>query len=105
MLIDGFQMAFGIKTGGRQRGTPNKRTVEVSDRLAALGCDPLEGMARLAMDDANSPEVRGRMFAELAQYMYPKRRATELSAEDKQQVIFRIGITPEERGVPDVKSK
>ncbi|MHB8698275.1 MAG: hypothetical protein ACYC9J_09680 [Sulfuricaulis sp.] len=36
-------------------------------------------MARLAMDEANPPELRGRMFAELAQYVAPKRRAMEIS--------------------------
>jgi hypothetical protein len=71
-----------MKTGGRQKGTPNRKTAEVAERLAALGCDPLEGLARLAMDPANSPELRGRMFAELAQYLHPKRKATELSGPD-----------------------
>ena len=75
-------MALGRKTGGRVAGTPNKRTVELASRLDALGCDPIEGMARLAMDEANPPELRGRMYAELAGYVYPKRKAIEHSAED-----------------------
>lgn len=62
-------------------GTPNKRTQDVIERLDALGCDPLEGMARLAMDEANAPELRGRMFAELAGYCYPKRKAVELAGD------------------------
>lgn len=72
-------MATGRKTGGRRVGTPNKRTAEVLARLTALGCDPIEGMAHLAMDKSNSPELRGRMFAELSGYCYPKRRAVEFS--------------------------
>jgi len=75
-------MARGFKTGGRTKGTPNRKTVEVVERLAALGCDPLEGMAALAMDASNPPELRGRMYAELAAYLYPKRKAVEHSAED-----------------------
>jgi hypothetical protein len=75
-------MARGRKTGGRTAGTPNKRTAEVVERLEALGCDPIEGMARLAMDAANAPELRGRMFSELAQYVAPKRKAIEHSAAD-----------------------
>ncbi|MEI7658898.1 MAG: hypothetical protein WCK33_12625 [Phycisphaerae bacterium] len=62
-------MALGFKTGGRTKGTPNKRTVEVMEKLEALGCDPIEGMARLAMDTSNPPELRGRMLSELAQYL------------------------------------
>ena len=38
-------------------------------------------MARLAMDPENSPELRGRMYSELAQYVYPKRKAIEHSGD------------------------
>lgn len=67
----------GCKTGGRRPGTANKATLDVQERLAALGCDPIEGMARLAMDLANDPALRGRMFAELAGYVAPKRKAVD----------------------------
>ena len=40
-------MALGRKTGGRVAGTPNKRTVEVIERLESLGCDPIAGMAKI----------------------------------------------------------
>jgi hypothetical protein len=66
---------------GRPKGALNKRTRDVIEKLAALHCDPIEGMARLAMDKANPPELRGRMFAELAQYIAPKRKAVEHSAD------------------------
>jgi hypothetical protein len=74
-------MAKGFKTGGRQAGTPNKATAAVQDRLAELGFDPLAAMVALANDPLNSPELRGRMAAELAGYLYPKRKAVELTAE------------------------
>lgn len=73
-------MDLRAKTGGRQKGTPNKRTVEVQERLEALGCDPIEGMARIAMDETAAIELRGRMYAELAQYVAPKRKAIEVEA-------------------------
>jgi len=38
------------KTGGRKKGTPNKKTQEVIDRLKELNCDPIEGMAKIAMN-------------------------------------------------------
>ena len=72
----------GERRGGRQKGTPNKQTVEVQQRLTELDCDPIEGMARIAMDASNPPELRGRMFAELASYVAPKRKAVELSGAD-----------------------
>lgn len=72
-------MTIGYKTGGRGLGTPNKRTAEVKERLEALGCDPIEGMARIAMDETVSAEIRGRMYSELAGYLYPKRKAIDHS--------------------------
>ena len=41
----------GERRGGRQKGTPNKKTQAVADTLAELGCNPIEGMARIAMDE------------------------------------------------------
>jgi hypothetical protein len=37
-------------------------------------------MAKLAMDKSNAPELRGRMYAELPQYIAPKRKALETRA-------------------------
>ena len=85
-------MALGRKTGGRLAGTPNRRTVEVLERLEVLGCDPIEGMARIAMDMTNPVEVRARMFAELAGYVAPKRRAVEHNGVGG----FRIVLSPTE---------
>ncbi len=82
----------GAKTGGREKGTPNKKTQAVIDKLAALDCDPIEGMARIALDDQNSPELRGRMFSELAQYIAPKRKAIEHSGEGGEPVTFVMNL-------------
>jgi hypothetical protein len=71
----------GERRGGRQRGAPNKRTLDVIERLAALHCDPITGMARIAMDEKAPLEIRARMYAELAQYIAPKRKALEHSAD------------------------
>lgn len=87
-------MAAKQKTGGRVAGTPNKRTSELKERLEALGCDPIEGMAQIAMDAATTPELRGRMFAELAGYLYPKRKAVEVKGDDGPSVIFQINTDP-----------
>ena len=49
----------GERRGGRRKGSPNRRTVEVAERLAALGCDPLEGMARIALGDVPCLTCKG----------------------------------------------
>lgn len=83
-------MANGRKTGGRMKGTPNRRTLLVEELLSHLECDPIEGMVRIAMDLSNPPELRGRMYAELAGYLYPKRKATEIKLEDGPRVTFLL---------------
>lgn len=85
-------MANGFKTGGRTTGTPNKATQLIVDKLEALGCDPINGMAQIALDKSNAPELRARMFAELAQYIAPKRKAVEIDTGDAHHVVFNIGI-------------
>jgi len=70
-------MALGHKTGGRSRGVPNRRTQEAAQILDELGCNPVRGMAEIAMSESHPVELRARMFMELAHYMYPKRRAID----------------------------
>ena len=84
------------KTGGRVSGTPNKKTDELAAKLADLGCDPIEGLARIAEDPATKPELKIRCYAELAQYVHPKRKAMELGSgkdgEPLKIVVERIGM-------------
>ena len=68
------------KTGGRTLGTPNKKTQVLIERLEALDCDPIEGLVRIAQDEKISTELRVRCYAELAQYVYPKRKAVDVQA-------------------------
>ena len=83
----------GEHRGGRRAGTPNKATLDVITKLQALGCDPIEGMARIAMDESNAPELRGKMFAELAGYIAPKRKAIDHSSDDGSMASKMTGIT------------
>jgi hypothetical protein len=69
------------KAGGRVKGTPNKRTQDVIERLNELGCDPIEGMAKIAAQAMTEGELMlaGQMYKELAQYVAPKRKAIEMT--------------------------
>lgn len=66
---------------GRPAGSKNKRTQEIEDKLAALNCDPIEGMAMIAVDPTSGPELKFQCFKELAQYVAPKRKAVEMDIE------------------------
>ena len=97
------------KTGGRQRGTPNKVTRSVIEKLEALGCDPIEGLARIAMQPSTSIPDKIRCYLELAQYVYPKRKPLEVS-DDQDPVISVTTIVDssnnfsEGAGEPDPQS-
>ena len=79
------------KTGGRQRGTPNRATQELAEKLEALGCDPIEGMARLAMAAETAPALKVKCYAELAQYVHAKRKAVELGPDGESgEIVFRL---------------
>ena len=85
-------MARGRKTGGRVAGTPNRRTEELVTRLEALGVDPVSGLAMIANDPTASLDLKARVQMELLGYMYPKRRAIDVSGPTQQAVSIRIGI-------------
>ncbi len=58
----------------RTKGSLNKRTQEVIDRLNELGFDPIQGMVQIANEARQQGDLAlsGAMCKELAQYMYPK---------------------------------
>lgn len=76
-------MAAGVKTGGRQKGTPNKVTQDIQAKLDALGCDPIQGMAEIAAEARRTGDLNlaGTMYKELAQYVAPKRKAVEVQGD------------------------
>ena len=63
----------------RRRNAPVPADADVDEQLRKLNCDPIAGMAKLTQDDAVPVVLRARMFAELATYIAPRRKAMELS--------------------------
>jgi hypothetical protein len=61
-------MTIGHKTGGRQKGTPNKATQYIETRLAELGCDPLANLVAIANDPATPITARIRVNHILLQF-------------------------------------
>jgi hypothetical protein len=64
-----------------------KRILAVAEKIEARGCDPIEGMARIAMDENTELSLRAQMYKELAQYVAPKRKAIEVRDEAGQSFI------------------
>jgi hypothetical protein len=53
-------------------------------------------MARIAMNQKNPVELRARMFAELSQYVAPKRKALDHKGDDGmiEALLARIDASP-----------
>lgn len=64
-------MALGRKTGGRKKGTPNKRP-SVTELIAQSGMDPIQKMMDLMMNSLDE-NIQLQSAKELAQYVYKKR--------------------------------
>ena len=77
----------GERRGGRQKGTPNKRTADFFEALGDF--NPLERM----VDIANSTEDESlvvRICETLLKYMYPQRKAIEVQGDTRELPVINI---------------
>jgi len=88
------------KAGGRKRGTQNKRTVgkllKIDAYCAKRKYDPLCALVDIAVDPAIDLSIRLSCHKELAQYIYAKRKAVELSAPNDEQLNIVVELTKAE---------
>jgi hypothetical protein len=81
---------------GRKKGTPNKSTQTVAEILAKLKCDPIEGLAKIAMESEDEA-IRVKCYSELARYRYPQLKAIEHSGPGGSPIQFNVSATDELR--------
>src|SRR5262245_12151140 len=68
------------KTGGRKKGTPNKRTVErqrAIEAIKASGRDPVSFFADLLRNENAPLELRFQAAKELAPFVHPRLASVE----------------------------
>ena len=80
---------------GRPPGMKNKRTIALEEKLAAMGCDPIEFIASVMFDDANPIDLRMKAATELAPYLWPKRKAIEHTGEVSAPQFVIMGAQPD----------
>lgn len=73
----------GQKTegSGRKPGTPNKKTQDLFRICEERGLNVFESMVELALEAVD--EVKFNRLREIAQYLYPKRKAIEHSIDEE----------------------
>ncbi|SRR5258708_10899904 len=79
----------GEHRGGRQKGTPNKKTREFIERIAASGLVPLEYMLSVMRDEKQPQDVRMEMAKAAAPFVHPRLTATKVSG-DKDAPLFDL---------------
>ena len=68
---------YGNKTGGRQKGTPNKRTADLLERLGNY--NPLDALLAISQDENTPLEIQVKINLDLMNYVYPKRKSVEFN--------------------------
>jgi hypothetical protein len=63
---------------GRKKGTKNKLNLGVQEALNARGVDCVEEMLKIA-ESTDKEEVKLTVYKELIKYVYPQRKAVEMS--------------------------
>lgn len=83
------------------------KKVDIAERLKELGCDPVEGLARIAAAaEANGKaELAAKVYSDLMGYTAPKLKSVEHSIEpetrdflDRQQRLARIKQLAQQTG-------
>jgi hypothetical protein len=74
------------KTGGRRKGTPNKSTLSVEEKLNSIGCDPIVELAKIGMNPKFAPEVRGRILYGLAEFIHSKRKPADAATPERPEI-------------------
>ena len=72
----------GNKTGGRQKGTPNRKTKELIELLGDY--NPAESLLEILNSERIPVDLRVKIHMDLMSYIYPKRK----SIESKEEVLL-----------------
>ena len=74
------------KLGGRQKGTPNKKTlIKADELLLQLDINPIQKLIELAESDLTSIDQKINCYKEIAKYTYPKHRSQDVRIEHQQE--------------------
>ncbi len=91
-----------VKTGGRAAGIPNLHAKpgasnkelreHVAEVCRARGYDPVSAMCLLGRNRKLDPELRFKIAAEVAPYLYPRVKSIEISGPDGGPMAMAVGV-------------
>lgn len=93
-------MAKGFKTGGRQKGSPNKVTADIKSVAQSFGPEALEHLMSIARDVENAPAARVAAVKEILDRGFGKaKQPIEHSGEEGGPIMISeikiIGVKPD----------
>jgi hypothetical protein len=83
-------MAKGFKTGGRQKGAPNRTTSEMRRAIAESGEMPVEYMVRVMRDENADPSRRDHMARAAASYLHPRLSVADQTFETNHNFVVQL---------------
>lgn len=81
-------MAAGKKTGGRQKGTPNRATAAKAAEIEASGLSPLDFMLGVLRDESKGFDARMDAAKAAAPYVHPKRAPVDGEGKESQLTVI-----------------
>ena len=78
----------GTKTGGRKKGTPNKKTTELMELLGDY--NPIVRLIEIAKDENTSLDMQVKINLDLLPYIYPKRKSINMNSNETPEVKIYI---------------
>ena len=84
--------APGERRGGRQKGSPNKRTTAraAAQRLEKAGETPLDFLSRVYRDEAQEIDLRVEAAKAAAPYVHPRLASIDLANKDGRPLVVEI---------------
>ena len=83
------------KTGGRTKGTPNKSTLALQQKLESLNCDPMTELVKIARDPETETGLKVSIYALLMRHTAPVPKPVDISTEDHREDDESVFTTPE----------
>lgn len=80
-------MAKGIKTGGRDKGTPNKLTSETRNIIHSLLSEELPNL-RKYISQVTKPELKAKLLIDLLPYSLPKYHTIQLTSQTEERIVI-----------------
>ena len=80
------------KTGGRKKGTPNKRTKVLQEMIESEypNFDPIISLISISLDKKTPLDIKVTCLKEISKYMHAQRKAIEFETENNTSLTIFV---------------